>query len=455
MRRLWLVIFCVAALHSAAYVQNDVVRESRTETKFIRNEEDGSITIWMMKPNVLHEDLLSLGEQRTNVRFALFPTSVTLTDADVEALCSLPNIRGVTVDGQTSDATIMKLERIKNLSELTFRCNISTITGTGLEALGTFKKLEKLRIYGNFSGDDLANLGKLDQLRELDLILQMPIVSGKELAFLEKMTKLRKLQLSLSSHVVADTGLVPSQFTDDALSQLRNLNELEELVISCNLISGKSLSHLSHLKQLRRLDIRNPRLTTEDISHLMDFQQLTSLTINSKALDDTTLAYLGNLTNLRKLEFTAASNITDAGLSHLQSLHNLEDITLTSNLLTGEGLSHLSNLKSLKKLVFVSHGFNFTVSGISRIKNLQQLTECRIEGAVTNEMLRSFEGNETLVTLLIRGNAVTDAGMEHLKTVRNLQNLDISKTGVTQRGVDGLQQALPDCQIKANYNYLK
>jgi hypothetical protein len=43
---------------------------------------------------------------------------------------------------------------------------------------------------------------------------------------------------------------------------------------------------------------------------------------------------------------------------------------------------------------------------------------------------------------------VTDAGLEHLKALRQLQRLDLKETKVTADGVKKLQQALPNCKIE-------
>ena len=45
------------------------------------------------------------------------------------------------------------------------------------------------------------------------------------------------------------------------------------------------------------------------------------------------------------------------------------------------------------------------------------------------------------------GTEVTDAGLEHLKGLSELQSLDIHNTKVTDEGVKKLRQALPNCDI--------
>jgi len=49
--------------------------------------------------------------------------------------------------------------------------------------------------------------------------------------------------------------------------------------------------------------------------------------------------------------------------------------------------------------------------------------------------------------LFLRDTEVSDAGLEHLKGMTQLQFLDVLFTRVTLHGVGKLQQALPNCRI--------
>lgn len=42
---------------------------------------------------------------------------------------------------------------------------------------------------------------------------------------------------------------------------------------------------------------------------------------------------------------------------------------------------------------------------------------------------------------------VADVGLEHVKGLTNLQELDLRGTQVTEEGVKKLQEALPNCKI--------
>jgi len=53
----------------------------------------------------------------------------------------------------------------------------------------------------------------------------------------------------------------------------------------------------------------------------------------------------------------------------------------------------------------------------------------------------------SLERLSITFSYITDAGLEHLSGLANLEYLSIVGTDVTDEGVKKLQQALPNCEI--------
>jgi len=407
-------------------------------------------SIDIREPNTLREKLLSLGDVGKTVRSVSFQCA--LVDEDVEVLCSMPNLRSVKALSRdaVNDAVILKLIHLPDLRELGFFSQQGTITDSGLQLLGSFKALEKLSLCnGKYTDNGLTYIGELEQLQELHL--SSKVITDEGLAFLEKLTELRELHI-LSSDGVTDAGLM----------HLRCLGKLENLRIWwCHLITGEGLFHLSHLRSLKRLSLNSLGMTASGFARIENLHQLSELTIYGSPLDDKGMASLGQLTNLRKLELLYVNNVTDSGLSHVQNLHSLADLSIRGNSITGEGLSHLLQLQSLVRLELGSQGL--TMSGVSNMKDLRQVTEFSLDGAVTNEMLRFFEDNPTLETLKIssrvesRGpgggvtvtSKVNDTGIEPLETLRNLKFLDISGTRITKRGLDKLQQALPDCQIKS------
>lgn len=52
-----------------------------------------------------------------------------------------------------------------------------------------------------------------------------------------------------------------------------------------------------------------------------------------------------------------------------------------------------------------------------------------------------------LVRLGFHGTPLTDAELKHIKRLTELRHLYLDGTHVTEQGVNGLQKALPDCEI--------
>ena len=50
--------------------------------------------------------------------------------------------------------------------------------------------------------------------------------------------------------------------------------------------------------------------------------------------------------------------------------------------------------------------------------------------------------------LYLSNTKVSDAGLEHLKEMKELRYLGLTGTNVTDKGVKELQAALPDCKIE-------
>ena len=58
-----------------------------------------------------------------------------------------------------------------------------------------------------------------------------------------------------------------------------------------------------------------------------------------------------------------------------------------------------------------------------------------------------MKGLKSLRCLILGGTSVTDAGLEHLKALADLERLDVRRINVTDEDVEKLQQALPNCKI--------
>ena len=66
---------------------------------------------------------------------------------------------------------------------------------------------------------------------------------------------------------------------------------------------------------------------------------------------------------------------------------------------------------------------------------------------MTDAGLENLKALTELETLGLAGTQVTDAGLPYLKGLAKLLSLNLGHTKVTEEGVRKLKQGLPDCQI--------
>ena len=90
-----------------------------------------------------------------------------------------------------------------------------------------------------------------------------------------------------------------------------------------------------------------------------------------------------------------------------------------------------------------------TDAGLECLKELSQLQLLDLDHTqVTDAGLASLKGLTNLQLLDLEHTQVTDAGLASLKGLTKLQSLNLEFTKVTDAGMKGLQKALPNCTIQ-------
>lgn len=168
--------------------------------------------------------------------------------------------------------------------------------------------------------------------------------------------------------------------------------------------SDDVLQYLPAFPNLKVLLLGNLQARDESLRHLAHLEQLERLYMwNVSEVSDAGAAQLANLKQLRSLHISG-SKITDESLKVFGSLPLLEELSLQFNDFTDEGLKHLADLKRLKSLWI-----------------------CRRAGD--------------------RPDSITDAGIESLVGLTQLEELGVQDTAVTAAGVQLLAKELPNCKV--------
>ncbi len=245
--------------------------------------------------------------------------------------------------------------------------------------------------------------------------------------------------------------------TDDSLDHLTALNDLEELDLTfCNGgtdqpvgaaggITDRGLEHLKALKQLKRLGLEETRVTDDGVERLQ--QALPNCEIRYRFIDPLLAALSKNDGDLKSALELVSSNIevdeqgqvtelalfiTDVGMKYLADLTEVKELVLRGNY-TDAGLSHLGKMTKLETLDLSVSDDEFR-RGFGR--------------SITNNGLNELIPLEnSLKSLDLRNNNITDAGLKRLETFSHLEKVVLKGTGVSQQGVKTFKQALPDCLI--------
>lgn len=107
-------------------------------------------------------------------------------------------------------------------------------------------------------------------------------------------------------------------------------------------ITDEHLSLVSTLEQLEELKLYRQDVTSGGIKHLRNIVSLKTLNLyRCEKLDDAALSHLVKLSALERLVLHG-NEITDAGLRHLAKLKNLEYLSIGKSKVTHEGREWLS-----------------------------------------------------------------------------------------------------------------
>ena len=353
---------------------------------------------------------------------------------DLTPLSGLTNLRNLYINGDGSSGDGVNALEVSDLGALSGLTNLQTLGlfVSGLEdlsALENLTQLQELTIYGTQNNPDLAPLGALTNLRDLQVSVGggEACISGEDLSFLAPLTNLTYLRLEIDG--------------------LKTFEGLENLTNLTNLMLGgdfyiTDLSPMAPLTKLRDVYLGHGgnSFGLEDFTAFSGMTELESLTIDA---DAKSLAGLENLTSLRELHLYGSRAYTDA--SPLAGLTNLEVLEISGSVdgigpLDTSGMERLTNLwtlslfgdmtsfeflRSLKNLQTLEI-YNWSpgtesVPSLAPLGDLSNLTSLTVYCSALLDDLSFFRGLTNLRSAAI--NLDRDSPVHDLEPLRNLTNL--------------------------------
>lgn len=196
------------------------------------------------------------------------------------------------------------------------------------------------------------------------------------------------------------------KMTDEQASQVGKLATLEELAINGTALSDEGFKEFAKLKNLKSLTIWH-------------------LGWQNKSLTGSGFAALADCPKLERFNFSG-STVGDDGLKAITKVKTLTDVVCYHTRITDEGLKHLKELPYLKS---INVGPQFSM----RLGDAGLTTLCTIP------TLERITYDETILT---------SASLQHLKSLRGLKELALTKTEIAPADLEKLKTDLQGVTIK-------
>jgi hypothetical protein len=317
----------------------------------------------------------------------------------------------------------------------------ASMTADMFDVFGKQAELETLQVT-NFRGLNDEVFAKILGLKKLKtLAVTNAIITDASAANLVKsFPSIRVLDLSRNAYL-----------TDEALSHLGKLKELESLVINYCTFSEFGLIGLENSPKLRALDIRgNVNISTSAIGIIAKMPALRSLKHMSNVVDDSAISALVDAKNLETLDMYDFT-ITDAAGEYLNKLPKLTHLIIfrCSNFgsqgllalkekplkrltlrdlsqLDDSGMEAFRSMKSLK-LLYLHELNSVGDAGMANLENLKELDLLDIWSMplITDKSIESISKLPKLKSVSIRSTGITDKSVDLLLTLPKLENLTL------------------------------
>jgi hypothetical protein len=301
-------------------------------------------------------------------------------------------------------ADLAKLKGISGLREVDLDKDSATDANVA-ELARQVPNLKTLKLWANVTDPAMADVAKFTGLEELSL--QGSKVTDAGMANVAKCPKLARLTLSKTA------------VTENGLEALKGLG-LTNLVFDGLPGTKKAMAALAAMPKLKVLQAQFATVNDE-LGELAKAPALQELTLMATAnLDDVGGAHLGKIKTLERL-FIWNTRVTDKTMAALSGLP-LKTLYVSRTGLTDEGMKSLAKIKTLETLWIE-------------------------ETAVGDKGVAAFAKHPKLRWLKADKTKITDACVDTLVTLAELDTLQAPKAGITEAGEKKLKEKFPKARV--------
>ncbi len=343
-----------------------------------------------------------------------------LLTKEYRPLKDAPNLRILCIGGRDTKKELWA--ELKACQQLTYLIAEDVPTNPDIwKEIAELKKLEYLEINGSigFRRDPdlkkqlviVKELTKLPELRSL--VLRDMILSEEQGIFLKDCKKIENLEYIIDTDSKREVEL-------RGTLKLYNLEEIDQVKTLISLkISGRDT-----YSRRGKVIAKHPKLETLEL-----------VSTERYAYQD-----VPELTNVKRL---IMNNASSSSLVELKKLDKLESIEISISFFDEDAGKDLAEIKNLTYL-------NIDCIRHHTAKHLSQLTQVQtLVLSSRNNSIRFVPPKEPFVAPP-KQLSLNDDSLKELVTLKNLRYLEISDTDVTEKGIEELRKALPDCVIIRN-----
>jgi hypothetical protein len=165
---------------------------------------------------------------------------------------------------------------------------------------------------------------------------------------------------------------------------------------------------------------------------------------------------LANVANLKSLEYLAVGSlpVKGDGLAVLKQCPSLRELSLSGLELNAQAITHIAAVPSLEGLRLRYIGTHITDESLSQLSTLTVLKELSIVMKDASQMRITDAGIEHLSHLrnlefvwLNHCEKVTNEGLANLEGLSSLRQLRLDKSRVTHAGAERLKQKIPGVSV--------
>jgi beta-lactamase regulating signal transducer with metallopeptidase domain/5-hydroxyisourate hydrolase-like protein (transthyretin family) len=225
-------------------------------------------------------------------------------------------------------------------------------------------------------------------------------------------------------------ALYKGQASDEALASVADLKDLESLFIwDAHKITDAGVKHLAGLAKLQTILLSDSQIGDGALAVFARLPALKNLALEGSAFSDEGLRHLEGMKQLRGLSIGMNRKpITDAGVQHLADLTRLEQLGLQGASLSDEGVMGLKNLKNLKRLFLNSDGRWG-------------------EEKITDASVNTLAALTNLQELFLQNSRITDQGAKRLIELPKLQTLWLSSSALSEQTREELKRRRPSLKL--------